>query len=64
MEETVSGIEDMIEEIDTLVKESVNLKSLGTKHPRNVGHYEKTESMSNKNRGMRKNSGPLHRKCF
>jgi hypothetical protein len=42
MGERISGIEDREEEMDTLVKEMLNLKKIpGTKHAGNLGHYEK-----------------------
>jgi hypothetical protein len=50
MEERISGVEDTIEEIDTLVRENVKfIKSLA-KHPGNLGYYETTKPKNNKNR--------------
>jgi hypothetical protein len=41
MEEKISHVEDTIEDIDTSVKENEK-KITDTKHPGNLGHYEKT----------------------
>lgn len=32
---------------------NLNKKSTGTKHPGNLGNYEKTKSLNNSNRGRR-----------
>jgi hypothetical protein len=41
--------------MNTPAKENVNSKNtLGTKHPGNLGHYKKTKSKNNRNRGRRK----------
>jgi len=51
MGETISGIEDTIEEIDVSVKENAKSKKFMTqKHPGNLGHYEKTKLINNRNR--------------
>ena len=43
IEERISGTEDTIEEIDTLVKEKKQIQQiLNTKHPGNLGHHDKT----------------------
>ena len=54
IEKRISGIEDKIEEINSLVKENVNLNSW-PKTTRNLGHDEKTNSKNNINRGKRRN---------
>ena len=51
MEERISGSEDPIEDMDTLVKENVNLKKTpGEKHPGNLGQYAKTKPKNNRSR--------------
>jgi hypothetical protein len=51
-EERISGVEDMVEEIDTTVKENSKQKKIpNPKHPGNSGHSEKTKSKNNLNRG-------------
>ena len=54
-EERVSGTEDKVEEIGTLVRE--------TKHSEILGFYEKRIFKNNRKKGGR-NSGQSHRKCF
>lgn len=56
MGERISGTEDRIEEMDGSVKENVN-----SKHPGNLGHYEKTKSKNNRNRGRRRNPDQRHK---
>ena len=43
MEERISGIEDIIEEMDTSVKENVKSKKFLTKHPGNLGHHKRSD---------------------
>lgn len=44
MEERILGTEDMIEEIDVLVKETFKSeKNSDTNYPGNLGHYAKTK---------------------
>lgn len=44
MEEKLSGFEEMIELMDTLVKENIKSKNNpGIKHPENLRYYEKTK---------------------
>ena len=58
MEERESlGTEEMIEEINTLIKKMLNLKVTNIKHPRILGNYEKTKSKNNRDRGRRRNPG-------
>ena len=65
MEERISGIKDMVEDTDISIKENVKSKNNpGTKHPENLGHYEKTKSKNNRKRGRRRNIGNRHRKHF
>jgi hypothetical protein len=46
----------------TLIKENVNSKK--PKHKTgNLGHHEKTKSMTGRNRGRRRNPGQRQRKC-
>lgn len=52
MVERISGMEETIEEIDTLVKENNKSKKLQIqKNLENLRHYEKTKYMNNRNRG-------------
>lgn len=65
MKERILGFQNTIKEMDTLVKENVRAKKFsGSKHPRNQGHYEKTKSKNNKNRGRRRDPRQWHRKYF
>jgi hypothetical protein len=73
MEEKISGIEDIIEEMDTPVKENVksNPYSKRTqplqKHPRNMEHHVKTKYIRIiiiKNTERKTNPGNRHRKYF
>lgn len=58
-----SPIEDMIEEMDTLVTENIKCKiNPGTKHTRNLAHYEKAKSTDKNNKGRRKEPDQKHRK--
>jgi len=51
MEERISAKGDMIEEIDTSVKENVKSKKVPeTKYPRNLWHYEKAKPTNNTRR--------------
>ena len=51
IEERISGVGDIVEEIDTTVKEnSKHKKTPNPKHPENSGHNEKTKSKVNRNR--------------
>ena len=54
----MEGIEDMTEEMDTLVKENVNLKTSW------IGHYEKTNLRTVKNRRRRRTPAQRPRICF
>lgn len=52
MEERISGTEDTVEEMNTLVKGNPKSKKIPeTKHPENLGHYERI----NRNTGRRRN---------
>lgn len=59
MEEEISGIEDMKEEMDSLVKENVKSKYLGTKYLGTLVQYEKSKSNNNGNSGRRENPGEI-----
>ena len=50
MEEGISGAEESIENMDTIIKENAKCKKLLTKLPRNPGHNEKTKCKDNKYR--------------
>jgi gas vesicle protein len=50
IEVRISGAEDAIENIDTIIKENAKCKKLLTKLPRNPGHNEKTKCKDNKYR--------------
>jgi cell division protein FtsL len=50
IEESILGVDDIVEEVDTTVKENSKRKKLLT-HPGNSGHNEKTKSKNNGNRG-------------
>jgi hypothetical protein len=55
MKERISGVKEIIEEINTSVKENAKSKKvLDTKHPRNLGHYEK---ISLRRRGINRKRG-------
>jgi hypothetical protein len=41
--------EDMVEEIDTSIKDTVKFKMFTTKYPVNLGHYEKNKPKNNRN---------------
>ena len=61
IEEIISGIEGIIKEIDISAKENVKAKKFsGIEHARNVRHYEKNISKSNRER--RKSPSQGHRK--
>ena len=48
--ERISGMEDTLKETDTLLKKMLNLKERKksvTRHPGNLGHYEKTNKQTN-----------------
>jgi hypothetical protein len=48
MKERISGVEDTVEEIGTMVKEnSKHKKTSNPKHSGNSGHNEKTKSKKN-----------------
>jgi methyl-accepting chemotaxis protein len=49
MKEKVSGIEDMIEEINTSVKENVKAKKFLTQNIRNLVYHEKAKLKNNSN---------------
>ena len=52
IEESILGVEDTGEEIDTTVKENLKHKNLLTqKYSKNSGHSEKTRPKKNWNRG-------------
>lgn len=52
-------IGDMIEEIDTSVKENVKYKKVpDTKYPRNLRHYEKAKPTNNTRRKCPQLQGP------
>jgi len=52
MEKRLSGIEDMIEEMEILVKENVESKNTpDTKYPGSLGHCEKIKLKNNRTRG-------------
>jgi hypothetical protein len=51
VEERISGVEDMVEEFNTLSKKTQNVKSPNRKHPENTGYNEKAKSKNNWNRG-------------
>lgn len=48
MWERLSGTEDIIEEMDSLVKENIKSETWGTQHPENLEHSENIKSMNNK----------------
>lgn len=49
--ERISGVEDTREETDASVNENVKSKKISdTKHPENLGCYEKTFPANNRNR--------------
>ena len=48
--ERIWGVEDKIEEIDTMVKQNVKSIKFLRKHPGNLGHNEKTKPKNNRNR--------------
>lgn len=51
MQESISGIEDTMEEIDTQEKENIKSKNVpNRKHPENLGHNEETKFKNNSNR--------------
>lgn len=54
MEERISVIDDIIEEIDSSFKEKVKFEKLLKQNPVNLGHHEKTKPKNNRYRGMRK----------
>ena len=59
----ISGIEDMIVEINSLVKENVKSKKIpNTKHPGDVGHHENTKPKNNRDRRMRRIPAQGHRR--
>ena len=59
IEKKLSSLGDKIEEIGVSVKENVkSKKSSGTKHPGNMGHYEKTIPVDNR---RRRKSGQRHK---
>jgi hypothetical protein len=65
MKESVSGVEDMTEEIDTLVKESVKSKRFLVPNIQRIPeHYENTKPKNNRNRRRRKFPAPRARKYF
>lgn len=71
MEESIADVENKVEEMDSPIREKVlNLKERkkkkepSTKHPRNLGHYEKNRSANNRNRGRKRSSGQRQRKYF
>lgn len=39
-------------------------KKLATKHPWNLGYYEKIKSANNRNTGKRRNTDKSHKKCL
>ena len=50
--------------MDASIKENKSKKTLGTKHPGNHGHHEKTQSINNRSRGKRRDLGQRQRKHF
>lgn len=52
MEEGLSGFKDKIEELDSSVKENINLKKIShkTKHSGYLGLYKKTKSINNRSK--------------
>lgn len=65
--ERISGTEDKIGEMDTLVKKKKvkpKRKNLGPKSSGKLGHCKNTKSMSNRNRGNRRNSNQKAQKIF
>lgn len=62
--EIISGIEDTIEEMNTLTKENVKSKKTPEeKPPGYLGHYEKTKPRNDSYRGRRINPAHRPRKC-
>lgn len=57
IEERISGIQENL-------KENVESKILGTKHPGNLRHHEKIKSTNNRNRGKKRKSSERQRKYF
>jgi chromosome segregation ATPase len=54
IEETTSGTEEIIENIDTTVKENAKHKATNPKHRRNPGYNEKTKPKDNRYRRERR----------
>ena len=54
MEERISGVDDTIEEINSLVKENIKSKKFLMQTSRNLGHHEKTKRNDNRDRRRRK----------
>lgn len=53
MEERISFIEDMIEEMNTLDTENANPKNIQAQNNQGLEYFEKTKSTNNMNRGRR-----------
>jgi hypothetical protein len=50
MEETISGAEDSIGNMDTTIKENAKCRDPNSKHPGNPGHNEKIKPTNNRSR--------------
>lgn len=50
----MSGIEDLIEELDILVKEKIKSKTILSQNILEIWGYEKTKPKDNRNRGCRR----------
>lgn len=65
MEKRISGLEDIIDKMVTLVKENIISKMLlEKKNPVNLGFYEKKKPKNNRKRGRRRKPGIRPTKCF
>lgn len=64
LRERISGFEDKMKEMDSSVKENVKLKNSSHKIPGNLGHYEMTKFLNNKNRGRRRKPRSRTQKIF
>ena len=60
MEEKISGVEDTIQEVDSLVKENIKSNKFLTKHPGNLEDQEKTKPKNNRDRRRRKTAAQRH----
>ena len=50
IEESIWGLENTIENIDTTIKENKTAKAPNTKHPGNLGHNKKTNPKNKRHR--------------